>query len=227
MLVNAHDIELHTGEKDIHGILSQKITFRLYKNSMAVMSRTQAKLFERKYERNPCLLQLPIIDYYSRVSSIKNDVKNQIREDKNILKFFFFGSIMPYKGIERLLDAARILEEKGINPVINIYGRLKYNNESFLEKMKKLKCINFIDEFIDYRDVSRIYDQNDVLIIPYIQVSQCGPLLIGFSRNVPPSAATLKDSENMLTKESRGYFLIIPQKDLLRKWSFLYLIRKL
>jgi glycosyltransferase involved in cell wall biosynthesis len=206
VLVNAHDIELHPEEKDIHGILSQKITFRLYKNSLAVMSEAQGKQFEKKYRKKPHILQLPVIDYYTSVSRETPIVNEKAFSAESRINFFFFGSIMPYKGIEKLLDAAQIIEDKGINTQIKIYGKLKYNYEALLEKIKNIKNINFTDEFIDYREVCGIYDSNDVIIIPYIQVSQCGPLLIGYSRNVPVICSDLEGFREYVEEGKSGLF---------------------
>jgi glycosyltransferase involved in cell wall biosynthesis len=204
-LVNAHDIELHTDEKDLHGILSQKITFRLYKNSIAVMSKTQAEHFEEKYGKRPYLLQLPVINYYTSVSR-NNPVLNEgIKSTGSTVNFFFFGSILPYKGIEKLLGAAKILEDKGLNFNINIYGKLMYDHEVILNRINDLKSVKFLNEFIDYRDVCRIYDENDVLVIPYIQVSQCGPLLIGFSRNVPVICSDLEGFTEYVEDNVSGF----------------------
>lgn len=205
ILVNAHDVELHTEEKDLHGILSQKVTFRLYKNSIAVMSNSQAHHFEQKYGKRPYLLQLPVIDYYAIVSKTKPALNEEIKSTGNVIKFFFFGSILPYKGIEKLLDAAKILEDKGLNFNINIYGKLKYDHEVILQRISGLKSIKFLNEFIDYRDVCGIYDSNDVIIIPYIQVSQCGPLLIGFSRNVPAICSQLEGFSEYIDDNVTGF----------------------
>ena len=203
VIVNAHDIELHPEEKDLHGILSQKVTFMLYKKSIAVMSKTQARHFEEKYGRRPHLFQLPLIDYYEAVASDKTN--ESVPSTKNgVVNFLFFGSIMPYKGIEKLLDAAALLEKENQKFKINIHGRLNYNREELQQKITSLKSVNFVNAFIDYRDISGIYRGNDVIIIPYIQVSQCGPLLIGFNQNMPAICSRLEGFEEYVDDGSSG-----------------------
>ena len=202
VIVNAHDIELHPEEKDLHGILSQKVTFALYKKSIAVMSKTQSRHFAEKYGREPYLFQLPIIDYYEAVGSA--NTKSSQPAKNNEVNFLFFGSIMPYKGIEKLLDAAALLEKENQKFRINIYGRLNYNREELQQKIAGLRSVNFVNAFIDYRDVSGIYHSNDVIVIPYIQVSQCGPLLIGFNQNVPAICSRLEGFEEYVDDGSSG-----------------------
>ena len=180
-LINAHDIEYHPGISDYHGIFSQKLTFRLFKNCIAVMSNTQSEIFEKQYGFKPFILQLPVIDYYEATS----DSKDGKKDNSNKVKFFFFGSILPYKGIEKLIKAAKILEDKNLEFELNIHGKLRYDQEKISNGIAELKNAKHENEFIDYKKVYNIYRSNDVIIIPYIQVSQCGPLLIGYSQNVP------------------------------------------
>ncbi len=184
IVVNAHDIELHPEESDYHGIMSQKITFRFYKKHIAVMSKTQQEIFKGKYGFTPALLQLPRIDYYE-ASAEKTKPAREPLNAKSRIRFFFFGTVLVYKGIERLLDAAEILEKKGHSFEVNIYGRLKYNRDEIKRKAEGIKSVKLTDEFIDYREVYNIYNENDALVIPYIHVSQCGPLLIGYNQNIP------------------------------------------
>jgi glycosyltransferase involved in cell wall biosynthesis len=187
IVVNAHDIDLHPEESDYHGIFSQKITFSFYKRSVAVMSQTQQEIFEKKYGFQPFLLQLPVINYYEASAAEKKPQSAPAYP----VKFFFFGTVLPYKGINRLIEAAEILEKKNLHFQISIHGRFKYNKDEFLQRINKLKSIDVNDKFIDYKDVFNIYRTNDVIIIPYIHVSQCGPLLIGFNSSVPAICSDL------------------------------------
>jgi len=180
-LVNVHDVEHHPGEKDYHGIISKKLIFLIHKKRIAVLSKTQQSIFESKYSFKPPLLQLPVIDYYE---AAKNQLVSNPGE-KEIVKFFFFGSLLPYKGFETLLEAAEIAEKKELKFQINIYGKLNYNADIFTEKISKLKNINLFNAFINYKNVYDLYAQNDIIIIPYKQVTQCGPMLIGYNQNIP------------------------------------------
>jgi len=180
-LINTHDIELHPEEQDYHGILSQKITFSVFKYCIAVMSGSQSDIFIQKHGYTPYLLPLPVINYYE--ASAKESALKTLK--KSSVRFLFFGNIMPYKGIEILIKAVKILNEKNSDFELNIFGRLKYNTGTLADEIKDLKNVNHKNEYIDYREVYLAYSNNDVIIIPYTQVSQCGPLLIGYNQNVP------------------------------------------
>jgi len=199
-LINIHDVDLHPEEKDKHGIWTQKLIFKRHRNRIAVMSRTQAAIFEKLYGIKPFLLQLPIIDYYGVVTPLPK------REPKpgDKVKFFFFGSVLPYKGLENLIEAAGILSSKGAEFELNIYGKLKYNEAEFTERISQNKNITLVDKYVDYKEVSSVFSSNDVLVIPYIQVSQCGPLLIAYSYNTPVICSDLDGFKEYVDENKSG-----------------------
>jgi glycosyltransferase involved in cell wall biosynthesis len=180
-IVSTHDIETHPEDTDYYSRISKKITLKLFKKHVSVMSSSQAYLFQKYYGFKPEILQLPIINYYKAVS-----VQSQSHDNSNSkVRFLFFGSIQPYKGIELLLDAAEILNSKNIDFELNVLGRLRYNHKLLAARMSEIKNVNYNNKHIDYKDVYSRYLNNDVIIIPYYHVTQSGPLLIGYSRNMP------------------------------------------
>lgn len=185
-LVVMHDVDLHPESGDRHGLFSVKMTMKLALNKICAASKTQAEIFNSQHGFYPLVFQLPVIDYYKACG---DEVSTAWRSGK--VKFFFFGSVERYKGIETLLDAAAILQNKGLEFELNIYGKLKYNSEEIMNRIKNLLNTKIYDEFIDYRKIHSIYKQNDMLIIPYTQVTQCGPLLIGYSEGVPAICSDL------------------------------------
>lgn len=185
-MVVMHDVDLHPESPDRHGLLSVKITMALARKKICTASRTQAEIFRQQQGFYPPVFSLPVINYY-------RDIGNKAeKETGSKVRFFFFGSVEKYKGIETLLDAASLLEQKGLKFSLNIFGKLKYDNEAIREKISSLENVTLTDSFIDYRDIHKIYVQHDVLILPYRQVTQCGPLLIGFSEGVPSICSDLE-----------------------------------
>jgi len=179
-LVMVHDVDLHPESKDRHGLFSVKMTMKLALRKICAASKTQSEIFNDQHGFYPPVFQLPVINYYRECGDEVPVVKNS---DK--VKFFFFGSVEKYKGIEILLDAAEMLEKKGLEFELNIYGKIKYDSEAIMNRIRNIVNASIHNEFIDYRKIHSIYRQNDVLILPYRQITQCGPLLIGYSEGVP------------------------------------------
>ncbi len=185
-LVVMHDVDLHPESVDRHGLFSVKMTMKLAIKKICAASKTQAEIFNSQHGFYPPVFQLPVIDYYKACG----DEVTSLARSGNV-KFFFFGSVERYKGIETLLDAAVLLQNKGLEFELNIYGKLKYGSDEIMSRIKNLLNTKIYDEFIDYRKVHGIYKQNDMLILPYTQVTQCGPLLIGYSEGVPAICSDL------------------------------------
>ncbi|MEO8512336.1 MAG: glycosyltransferase family 4 protein [Ignavibacteria bacterium] len=185
-MIVMHDVDLHPESRDSHGLLSVKMTIKLALKNICAASKTQAEIFNKQHGFYPPVFQLPIIDYYKECG---DEAPDTLVKDK--VQFFFFGSVEKYKGIEILLEAAEILQKKGMEFGLKIYGKLKYDSEELTGRIENLKNAELINEFIDYRRIHSIYRQNDVLILPYRQVTQCGPLLIGYSEGVPAICSSL------------------------------------
>jgi glycosyltransferase involved in cell wall biosynthesis len=194
-LVMIHDVELHPESRDKHGSFSVMLTMKLAKKHISTASSVQAGIFKRQFGIEPKIFQLPVIDYY-------RDSGKQVTQEKRShrVKFFFFGSVEAYKGVELLLDAAEILEKKGLDFELNIYGKLKYSHEEIQKRVNSIKNAKLYDAFVDYRDIHSIYMQNDILVLPYRQVTQCGPLLIGFSEGVPAICSDLPGFREYITE---------------------------
>lgn len=189
-LVVMHDVDLHPEIKDKHGMFSVKMTMRLALRKICAASQTQAEIFLKQHGFYPPVFRLPVINYYKETGEPAEKTTGGTNTSRKI-RFFFFGSVEKYKGIETLLDAAEILQNKGMDFELNIYGRIKYDTEAILDKIRNIVNASIHDEFIDYRKIHGIYASNDVLVLPYRQVTQCGPLLIGYSEGVPSICSDL------------------------------------
>jgi glycosyltransferase involved in cell wall biosynthesis len=179
-LVMVHDVELHPESKDRYSKLAVSMSLKHQLRKIAVASKTQSHEFHKRFGFFPKVFQLPVIDYYKETGYPADNTQSPGK-----IRFLFFGTIENYKGLETLLDAAELLEQKGKNFEVNVFGKLKYDKDKFLERIKKLKTVNLTDKFIHYKEIHKIYNNNDIIVLPYKQVTQCGPLLIGFSENIP------------------------------------------
>jgi glycosyltransferase involved in cell wall biosynthesis len=212
-VVMVHDVEVHPETKDYYSVLSLRLTLALFKKNIGVASRSQAEIFKNKYGYEPKIFQLPVIDYYTE-TGIKAE---RTAADPERIKFFFFGSVEPYKGIETLVEAAEILENKNLSFHVNIYGRLKYNREELKDRIAQIKSVSMNDEFIHYKAIHKLYCENDVLILPYKQVTQCGPLLIGYNEEVPPICSNIEGFREYVDEGKTGLLFDNSAEDLARK----------
>ena len=216
-LVSVHDVDIHPETKDYYSYLTLKIIFMLLKKNIYVASRTQSILFKDKFGFEPPIMQLPIIDYYTFVG--RKDLYIKPRKS-HFLRFFFFGSIEKYKGINIFLDANEILLQKKSNFEINIYGKLKYDRVKLMNRIAKLKNVNLTDGFLDYKEIRQIYLSNDVLVLPYKQVTQCGPLLVGYADDVPVICSDLPGFREYVDDNKSGLIFNGTAEDLAQKMIY-------
>ena len=222
-LVMVHDVEFHPELKDPFAAFSVKLTFSLLKTKLCTASETQASLYENRYGFKPKVFQLPVIDYFSDISVPKSQEKHR----SNTIRFFFFGSIKRYKGIETLIEAAEILESMEADYEINIYGKFRYEAGELISRLKKLRNVKLQNEFIRFDEIRGIYSQNDVLILPYKHVTQCGPLLIGFNELVPSVCSDLPGFREYVEDGKTGLIFDNSARGLADKMMLLINNRKL
>ena len=215
--VSIHDFELHPNESDYQGIMSQRLTFLLHKRKIVTVSHTQAEIFRKRFQFMPLVFQLPVIDYYI---DFAGNTENPPDTEMNIIRFFFFSTIEKYKGIEILLDAAEILERKNVPFRLNIYGKLKYDEDLILAKTNSIKNVKIYNEFINYKKVHYIYRNNDMQVLPYKQVTQCGPLLIGYSEGIPSICNDLPGFREYVVEGRSGEFFNGTASNLAEKMEF-------
>jgi len=112
--------------------------------------------------------------------------------NKKIL--LFFGFLREYKGIEYLIQANAILvKNKKVPPFITyIVASIKYSSKQYIEKILKLiKKLNLSNQiiinfnYLDTGDIEAVFKASDIVVLPYIQASQSGVMMMSFGFKKP------------------------------------------
>lgn len=99
------------------------------------------------------------------------------------LRLVFFGRICPYKGIEHILLATSMLQNKGYDVTLEIWGEgdfLFFN--SFAEKIKQLKVCN---RWIKEDEIPEIFSEPGIFLATYTQASQSGVIPLALGMGMP------------------------------------------
>jgi D-inositol-3-phosphate glycosyltransferase len=111
-------------------------------------------------------------------------------ESEKIL--LFFGQIAPYKGLDILVDALRLLPPGPQECRLVIAGRAKRGFESDWSSLKRDIArdatgarILLKEGFIDDREVPVLFKAVDALVLPYRAIYQSGPLSLAHRFGVP------------------------------------------
>lgn len=137
-------------------------------------------------------------------------------EDRAIL---FFGRIVPYKGLEHLLQALRpLVEEKQANYKLIIAGEPKKGCEEYLREIEKSIERDFAPgqvilqmQFIPDDELELYFKGADLLVLPYKDIFQSGVLFLSYSFGLPVVATDVGSFREEIVEGSTG-FLCEPGK---------------
>jgi len=114
----------------------------------------------------------------------------------------FFGYIRPYKGLDVLLDAFVKFASSRPDVSLLIVGESFYKSRRQGGVEKPLDCfpvpetissrVVWINRYVDDHEVGRFFAAADVLVAPYLAVSQSGPLQIAYAFGKPVIASDLQ-----------------------------------
>ena len=120
-------------------------------------------------------------------------------DEKTIL---FFGAIAPYKGLDILVEALRILERKDAGYKLIIAGKPKGGCDGYLRQVQssisELRPGTAIQkiEFVPDEEAEAYFKAADLLVLPYRAIFQSGILFLGYNFGLPVVATdvgSLKD----------------------------------
>jgi D-inositol-3-phosphate glycosyltransferase len=164
-------------------------------------------------EKGITVIRYPINNAIPETELTPVDAKRRlgIREDDRTI--LFFGAIVPYKGIEYLLDAFRLLlVRKQANYRLIIAGEPKKGSEAYLREIEKFVEMNCDGgqvilklEFIPDDEVEFYLKGADVLVLPYKEIFQSGVLFLAYSFGLPVVAADVGSLREDIIEGSTGF----------------------
>ncbi|MDW8307017.1 MAG: glycosyltransferase family 4 protein, partial [Leptospiraceae bacterium] len=99
------------------------------------------------------------------------------------LRLLFFGRILNYKGIDVLIRAYDLMVKKGMNVELTVAGEGRIE-DWILREIKRLN-INLINRWITEDELLEILKGTDIVVAPYKEASQSGPVSIATALGIP------------------------------------------
>lgn len=202
LVVTIHDGRPHTGDDNRK---SQFVRRRLksYVKRFLLLNKKENKLFEKGYGVNPECIYNSHLGYYEMLHMYGNKT---LKKQNYIL---FFGRISPYKGIEYLLKAMRIVHKVLPETRVIIAGKGEYNFD--LEPYKHLDYIEFRNKFIELDELADLIRGAQFTVCPYTEATQSGVVYSSFALNTPVIATRVGDLPEMIDDGETG--IIVPPCD--------------
>jgi alpha-maltose-1-phosphate synthase len=184
-----HDVDFRSTSPGIRGKLESfqvKLLCQNEKLSRQVNviivhgSMLKDKLVSRGLNKNKIHV-LPHFDYsYLLLLNSKSDANNS---NEYVL---LFGKIKPYKGIDILIKASRIVRKKLGNKFrVMIAGK---GNGSYLDSLLRTEDLEYIqirNEFIRDFEIPELFKKAKFLVLPYTDASQSGVISLAYTFSKP------------------------------------------
>jgi len=164
-------------------------------------------------ERKVTVIRHPINDAFPDTSLTPHEAKLRLGVRDSEKAILFFGRIRPYKGIEYLLDAFRLLlADKEADYRLILAGEPKKGSEDYLNEIRQIVKRDFDQgqvivriQFIPDEEMEMYLKGADVLVLPYREIFQSGVLFLAYSFGLPVVATDVGSFREEIVEGSTGF----------------------
>ncbi len=185
VVATVHDVSLHPG--DFVSTRSMKVIYGLMEaaDQFIVHSTGLAEEFVEKFgfdRRVTNVVPHGNYDIYKGNDAERPDVEAESA------RIVLFGRMKRYKGLSVLLEAAPLVVEKVPEARFIVAGRGE-ELDLYQDRMEASPYFEVHNRYIPNQEVSELFRQASLVVIPYIEASQSGPLHLAFSFGRPVVAS--------------------------------------
>jgi len=173
--------------------------------------RMKKALFERY---NLSLDDISVIPHgeYSFYKSFKPRIRILRDDNKKFKRILFFGTIRRNKGLEYLIKAEPIISKKYNNYKMCIAGKFQEDFDYYNKLIRNKNKFEIIDDYVPNNQVADLFENSDIVILPYISATQSGVLAIAFGFGKPVIATNTGSLGEYLSHGKTG-LLVEPQNE--------------
>jgi glycosyltransferase involved in cell wall biosynthesis len=175
--------------------LYKKFIFNIFKN-FQIFSKNQLDIFIKMHpNKNVFMAPLAMSDYGDSV----------VIPNKSVINFLFFGSIRENKGLSYLIKAGNKLAFQHKDSfIITIAGKAD-NWEKYGKLIESKAIFKTIIREIHNNEIPDLFNSAHYLVLPYIDITQSGPMMIALNYNVPIIASDLPGFREYIENDVNGY----------------------
>jgi D-inositol-3-phosphate glycosyltransferase len=159
------------------------------------------------------VIRHPVNDAFPDTELTPADAKRRLGLKNGEKAILFFGRIRPYKGIEYLLDAFRLLStDERANYRLIVAGEPKKGSEEYLREIQQSVKRDFNQgqvilriQFIPDEEMELYLKGADVLVLPYKEIFQSGVLFLAYSFGLPVVATDVGSFREEIVEGSTGF----------------------
>jgi glycosyltransferase involved in cell wall biosynthesis len=181
LIVTVHDAAPHPGDTTIGWDMTMRSQMEAADGVLALSGHVADALTARYGvpRAQIATVSLPAFDFGAAQTARAFPAGRPVR-------LLFFGRIKPYKGIDLMLDAVRLLERThDVTLTIAGQGDLSL----YAEKIAALKSVNIVNRWIAEDEVGALLTAHDVLLASYAEASQSGVIPSAYGAGLPVVAS--------------------------------------
>jgi glycosyltransferase involved in cell wall biosynthesis len=159
------------------------------------------------------VIRYPVNNAFPDTELTPNAAKRRLGLDEEEKAILFFGRIVPYKGIEYLLEAYQLLlTDKRAKYKLILAGGPKKGAEQYVQQLRSILSESFGQEgvilktqFVPDNEMELYFKAADVLALPYKEIFQSGVLFLAYSFGLPVVATDVGSFREDVVEGSTGF----------------------
>ncbi len=210
VVTTVHDIQYHPGDHESKRIPRVFIEHFIRQSDAIIVHgetlRTAALAKLPVSERAIFVLPHVPLHYYARLAARNMLVKKSDGQ----FRILFFGRIYEYKGLRYLVEAVPQVLQHIASLRIIIAGRGDDLANGNL-RIPSTKTFDVRNRFIPDDELAQLLVDADVVVLPYIEASQSGVLMVSLAAGLPVIATDVGEIAEVVRATKSG--IIIPPRD--------------
>jgi beta-1,4-mannosyltransferase len=212
-----HDLQNHESEhRWIEDQLGYVLTRRL--DAVIVHGNTAKQIIESRWGVQACK-RMYVIPHGHYIDSYRNDIDSQAARahfgfNSSHFVFLFFGLIRPYKGVERLVEAFKVLTDANVRLIIAGKPINEAIKDEILSLIQGDSRIQFRPGHVADDEIQIYMNACDAVVLPYKRILTSGAAVLAMSFGKPCVAPRAGCIVDMLDEEGALYFDPLVRGDL-------------
>jgi len=214
--LTAHNVNQarRDGKDSLLNRLTLRIQYRLVDHIFVHTQKMKNELLEEfgVGERAVTVIRHPINNAFPDTNLTSAEAKRKLGLQENEKVVLFLGRIRPYKGLEYLLSAFKLLLANRSEYRLIIAGEPKKGSEEYLDYIRRTISREFLRqevilkiEFIPDDQMELYLKAADVMVLPYKEIFQSGVLFLGYSFGLPVIATDVGSFREEIIEGRTGF----------------------
>ncbi|WP_082632327.1 glycosyltransferase family 4 protein [Algoriphagus resistens] len=199
-VLTVHDPLPHSGETSKKDNAIRKFNYKFF-NNIILLNKSQTDVFltsSGKKTENVYFSHLGSYTYLEKYNSKKHYVTNN-------QQLLIFGRVSPYKGIEELCKAFKLVINEFPNAKLIVAGSGEYNFD--ITPYHSLSNYIFINRYITNIELVQLIEESQFVVCPYKDATQSGVIMTSFALNKPVIATNVGGLKEMIIHNHSGILI--------------------